>query len=145
MSLPHEIPIAALSVMLGVMASSPAPVLAQSNGPCMDSTSSMSRFYRNSYEGIVTRTDGNGVAWRTSEGIPSLTPSQVRLVADTTICRLASTAFDARVDGADPATPVVVIELGDKRIVIKDLGRGGRLLNLLFNADFTTFIKYLSL
>jgi hypothetical protein len=69
----------------------------------------------------------------------------VKLVADTTICRQASAAFDARVDGANSSTPVVVLELGTKRVVIKDLGRGGRLLNLLFNSDFTTFFKYLSL
>lgn len=134
----------ALVSLIALLASSPR-LHAQSNGPCMDSTSSMSRFYKSSYEGLVTRADANGSAWRTSEGIPTLSPSQVKLVADTTICRLASAAFDARVDGANSSTPVVVIELGTKRVVIKDLGRGGRLLNLLFNSDFTTFFKYLSL
>lgn len=144
MNLWLKVPIVIISLIAAV-ASSPEPVHAQSNGPCMDSTSSISRFYRNSYEGIATRSDANSLAWRTSQGIPTLTASQVKLVADTTACRAASTAFDSRVDGASAAMPVVVIELGTKRIVIKDLGRGGRLLNLLFNSDFTTFFKYLSL
>lgn len=145
MSLVHRIPLAMVSVVVGMIALSPQHATAQPNGPCMDSTSSISRFYRNSYEGIATTSNADIAAWRASKGIPTLTASQVRLVADTAICRSASTAFDARVNEADPAAPVVVIELGSKRLVIKDLPHGGRLLNMLFNTDFTILYKVLSL
>ena len=85
MTLQRKFLVGVISIM-AFLTFSPEGVRAQSNSPCMDSTSAMSRFYRNSYEGITTRSDANSAAWRTSKGIPTLTASQVKLVADTTIC-----------------------------------------------------------
>lgn len=132
------------AAVIGV-ASSPVRTSAQTNGACMDSTSSASQFYRNSYEGVASRTDAASVAFRTSSGIPTLSPSQVRLVADTTVCRAASIAYDAQLQVPHPSEPVIVIELGTKRLVTKNFGTGGRWLNMLFNEDFTVLLKTLGL
>ena len=120
---------------------SPMAARAQGNGPCMDSTSSASRNYRSNYQALVSLTDPASVARRNRTGIPTLTPSQVRLVADTTVCRAASTAYDARLQIPHPSEPVLVLELGTKRLVVKDLGNGARGLNMMFNIDFTTVLN----
>jgi hypothetical protein len=49
------------------------------------------------------------------------------------------------VQQARPTTPVIVLEIGDRRIVIKDTGLSGRWINMLFSQDFATFLKSLTL
>ena|SRR5687767_10371802 len=124
-----------------IIALYPVGASAQANGPCMDSTSSTSRNYKSNYEALASLTDPASVARRTRTGIPTLTPSQVRLVADTAVCRAASIAFDAELQTPHPYGPAIVLELGTKRLVVKDLGNATRGLNMLFNAGFTTLLN----
>lgn len=112
---------------------------------CADTTSFRSQFYRDSYAGIASRTDPASVASRAASGVPTVAATSVRLVADTTVCRTASNAFDGHVQQARPTTPVIVLEIGDRRIVIKDTGLSGRWINMLFSQDFATFLKSLTL
>jgi hypothetical protein len=80
------------------------------------------------------------VAMRSETGLPNLAETQVRLVGDTTVCRTASAAIDAKRLNKYPATPVIVLELGTKRLVIKDVGLSGGRLNFLFNQDFSSLL-----
>lgn len=141
----YGISVGVLAAAVIAVVSSPVRTNAQTNGACMDSTSAASRFYRNSYGGVASRTDAASAAFRNSSGIPNLSPSQVRLVADTTVCRAASIAYDAQLQVPHPSAPVIVLELGTKRLLIKDIGTGGRWLNMLFNQDFTVLLKTLGL
>jgi len=70
-----------------------------------------------------------------------MSPTQVKLVGDTAICRLASVAYDATLQNGRPLSPVIVIELGVKRAVIKDIAIGDYWLNLIFNQNFTTLLN----
>jgi hypothetical protein len=89
-------------------------------------------------------TDTTVVRFRNQTGLPTLQNSQVRLVGDTAICRIASQAYDATLEVPYPNEPVVVLEMGDKRIVVKDIGfRGGVMMALLFNQTFTTLLQRL--
>jgi hypothetical protein len=124
-----------------IVALCPTAAMAQANGPCKDSTSSASRNYKGNYEALVSLTDPASVERRNRTGIPTLTPSQVRLVADTTICRAASVAYDAQLLTQRPSEPVIVLELGTKRLVVKDLGNGARGLNMMFNTGFTALLN----
>jgi len=120
----------------------PHALSAQSPGPCNDSTTARARDYRNYYGVLVSVTDTQVVRVRTELGIPTLSNSQVHIVADTTVCRIASQAYDATLEVPHPSEPVVVLELGTKRVVIKDIGfRGGTMLNLLFDQGFTTLLQ----
>ena len=81
---------------------------------------------------------------RAELGLPTLSNSQVRIVADTTVCRIASQAYDATLQVPYPSEPVVVLELGNKRVVIKDIGfRGGTMMGILFDRSFTTLLQRL--
>lgn len=124
-----------------VVALCPKAMRAQGNGACRDSTSTASRNYNSNYEALASLTDPASVALRKETGIPTLTPSQVRLVADTTVCRAASIAYDAQLQIPHPSTPVIVLELGTKRLVVKDLGNGARGLNMMFNTGFTALLN----
>jgi hypothetical protein len=93
---------------------------------------------------MVSRTDSETVAFRATSGLPTLTASLVRIVGDTTVCRAASVAYDARLAIPYPLRPVIVLELGNKRVVVKDTGRRGDRLNMLFNQDFTVWISNIS-
>lgn len=127
--------------VIELVALSPIVVDAQENGPCMDSTSAASRNYKSNYEALVSMTDPASVARRNRTGIPTLAPSQVRLIADTTSCRAASVAYDAQLQTPHPSEPVIVLELGMTRLVVKDLGNGSRALNMLFNVGFTALVN----
>lgn len=120
----------------------PATAFAQVGGPCVDTTSTSARTYRDSYIEIASGARGELVQARTQAGIPTVLPSQVKLVADTTVCRAASTAFDARIQIPQPATPVIVLEIGPtRRLVVKDTGMRSIGHNMLFDHTFSTLIK----
>lgn len=125
-----------------VMISGWASVLsAQSTSACSDSTTDQSRGSRDYYGTLVSAPDTQVVRVRTQLGLPTLLNSQVRIVGDTTVCRAASNAYDAYLASPRPNQPVLVLEVGTKRIVSKDIGfRGGVLLNLLFDQTFTTVL-----
>lgn len=65
----------------------------------------------------------------------------MRFAGDTTACRAASVAIDARRRDKFPETPVLVLELGTARLVIKDVDLPGGMLNYLFNENFSTLLK----
>jgi hypothetical protein len=117
------------------------PVLAQTNGACADTTTTQARGYRNYYGVVVSRTDTAAIRVRNQIGLPSLSNSQVRLVGDTAVCRIASQAYDATLEVPYPTQPVIVLELGTKRVVVKDIGfRGGVMMNLLFDQAYGTLL-----
>jgi hypothetical protein len=58
-----------------------------------------------------------------------------------TLPSLCQVAFDAQLQTPHPSEPVIVLELGTKRLVVKDLGNATRGLNMLFNAGFTTLLN----
>jgi hypothetical protein len=128
--------------IVGSVVALPAKMAAaQAGGPCVDSASVASRGLKSVYEALVSLSDPESVALRNQTGIPTLTPSQVKLVADTTVCRAASIAYDARLQAKRPAEPVIVIELGTKHVVMKQAENGGRSLDMLFSAGFTTVLN----
>lgn len=117
---------------------------AQSIGACADSTGEQPPFYRDAYKSMVSRTDSETVAFRTRSGLPTLTPGQVRIVGDTAACRAASLAYDAALAVPYPSRPVILLEVGNRRIVVKDTGRRGPWLNMLFSQDFATLLYKIS-
>jgi hypothetical protein len=112
---------------------------AQVRSPCTDLSEAQG--YRDYYGVVVSLTDSATTNFRARTGLPTLSDSQVRIIADTAVCRRASRAYDATLEVPYPQQPVVVLELGNRRIVVKDIGfRGGVMLNLLFDETFTTLI-----
>lgn len=117
------------------------PVAAQPSGICTDTASARSRQYRNIYTSLVSRTDTASARRRSQVQLPFLQANQVRLVADTAVCRAASTALDGVQGISLPEISVLVVELGPShRIVIKDLGFSHWWLNFLFNSDFSQIL-----
>ena len=109
------------------------PVLAQTNGACADTTTTQARGYRDYYGVVVSRTDTAAIRVRNQIGLPSMSNSQV--------CRIASQAYDATLEVPYPTQPVILLELGTKRVVVKDIGfRGGVMMNLLFDQAYGTLL-----
>lgn len=132
-------PAASVAVLLVF---SPMSARAQVGGPCVDTTSSRAQLYRDTYAEIASGTRADLVKARTQTGIPTVLSSQVKLVGDTTICRAASVAFDARVQDQQPSTPVIVLEIGPtRRIVVKETGMRSIAHNMLFDVSFSTLLK----
>lgn len=130
--------IRSMAIFVGFLATTPAH--AQTPSICADTASQRSQIYRDNYRLLVSGTDTATVNFRARSGLPTLSPTQVRLVGDTAVCRTASIAYDATVSSPDPLEPMIVLELGSKRIVAKNSGRRGPWLNLLFNQDFTSLL-----
>jgi hypothetical protein len=131
------------SLLVGLVLSFAGAAMAgaQASGACVDSASSDARSYKHGYSLMVSRTDTASARQRTNLGLPTLSADQVQLVADTTVCRLASAAFDSAAAVSHPTTPVIVLALGTtRRIVIKDIGFHGPWLNLLFDQTFTSML-----
>lgn len=135
-------PLASTFILALVLGAS--KVAAQTTGACADSTGERPPLYRDEYSSMASRTDSQTVAFRARSGLPTLSPAQVRIVGDTTVCRAASLAYDAALAVPHPSQPVIVLEVGTRRIVIKDIGRRGPWLNMLFNQDFTTLLYKIS-
>lgn len=119
-------------------------VAAQATGACADSTGERPPLYRDEYSSMASRTDSQTVAFRVRSGLPTLSPALVRIVGDTAVCRAASLAYDAALAVPHPSQPVIVLEVGTRRVVIKDIGRRGPWLNMLFNQDFTSLLYKIS-
>jgi hypothetical protein len=125
----------------GAFIYSAEPVAAQT-GICADTASTESRGYKNIYASLVSKTDTASARRRSQLQLPLLQAIQVRLVADTTVCRTASNAFDTVRGVSLPTTSVIVLELGSAhRVVVKDIGFTHYWLNFLFNSDFSQHIK----
>jgi hypothetical protein len=133
--------VALVASVIVALAMSPIDAFAQTTGACADSTNVSTRFYRDYYRIAVSSAESNLVAFRSRTGLPALAETQVRIVGDTTVCRSASAAFDAHLLDRFPANPVIVLELGTKRIVIKDVGLVDKRINFLFNQDFSTLLS----
>lgn len=117
------------------------PMAAQS-GMCRDTASTKSRSYKGIYASLVSKTDTASARRRSQLNLPLLQVTQVRLVADTTVCRTASDAFDTVRGVSLPTTSVIVLELGSShRIVVKETGIPHYWQNFLFNADFSQLLK----
>lgn len=114
---------------------------AQAPRSCLDSASTTSRNYKSNYEALVSLTDSASVARRARTGIPTLLPSEVRLVTDSAACQTASAAYDSALKLPRPEVPVVVLQLGDKWLVVRTAENGGRSLNMLFNNTFATLLN----
>jgi urease alpha subunit len=132
--------VALWAIVMGALTLPATKTFAQSAGACADSTNATTVYYRDYYRVAASSTTSTMVAFRSQTGLPNLAETQVRLVGDTIVCRNASSAVDAKTLNQNPATPVIVLELGTKRIVIKDVGLSGGRLNFLFNQDFSTLL-----
>lgn len=137
------------TVRLGIaaVALTPGVAKAQAGGACADTTTAFAKFYKGTYAEFVSSSRSELVQQRSSTGYPNVAASAVKFVADTTVCRTASIAYDNQLDTKRPTLPVLVLELGTThRIVIKDTGRGlGRWLNMLFDSTFSTLINHIAL
>ena len=118
---------------------------AQGTGLCTDSTNYRAWGYMHMYAGIVSSTVPAVVANRAAEGLPTLSYAQVKLVTDTAACRRASAAYDAQLETKRPNAQVIVVDLGTKRVVIKDTGMYGRWLNMLFDQNYTVLLRMIGL
>ena len=132
---------------IAVVALAPGITRAQGSGACADTATSIAKFYKGTYAEFVSSSRSELVQQRSSTGYPNVAASAVKFVADTTVCRTASIAYDNQLDTKRPTVPVLVLELGTThRIVIKDTGMGlGPWLNMLFDSTFSTFITYIGL
>lgn len=120
------------------------PAAAQAPSACYDSTSTRVHDIRDKYGVIVSRNDSVGTRWRTQLGLPTLSDAQVRIVGDTAVCRTASQSYDGALEGSYPSQPVIVLELGTLRMVVKDIGLGGgALLGIIFDQSFANVLKRL--
>lgn len=122
----------------------PMPAAAQSPSACYDSTSTQVHDIRDKYGVIASRNDSVGTQWRIQLGLPTLSNTQVRIVGDTAVCRTASQSYDVAVAGSYPSQPVIVLELGTLRMVVKDIGLGGgAFLGIIFDQSFANVLKRL--
>jgi hypothetical protein len=131
-----------MSVMIGV-AALPAATQAQANAGCSGDSAS-ARMYRDGYGGMVSREGSERN--RTNAGLPTISNEQVTIVSDTTICRIASAAYDSAVGSyALPGGPVVLKIGSTGYVVIKGFEPRGAYrhyrMNVLFNQDFTVAKK----
>ena len=148
-SMMHSMPIVRIvqqMILVGAVATitvaaHPTHSAAQSGGACADSTTASAKFYRDYYRNAVSSSETHMVRFRADTGIPNISQTQVRFVGDTTACRAASVAIDARRWDKFPEIPVLVLELGTTRLVIKDVDLPGGMLNYLFNQNFSTLLK----
>lgn len=131
--------LARVVAIVGVMLAHSAS--AQTTGACNDSSTAIAKGYRDYYGAFVSVTDTQVVRVRNQLGLPTLSNSQVRIVSDTTVCRVASQAYDATLEVPYPNARVVVLEVGTKRLVVKDIGFKEFMLNLLFDQGFTTLLQ----
>jgi hypothetical protein len=113
----------------------------QSSAPCFDSTTTRVQNYKSGYANMVSNPDTAFSRQRTNLGLPLLAANQVRIVGDTATCRVASSAYDSALGRSPSTVPVVVLELGTRRVVVKDIGMRGAWMNLLFNQDFSTLLQ----
>jgi hypothetical protein len=120
------------------LVSHPHRLAAQTVGACADSSGSRAKSYRDNYALSVSSTDTAMISFRSRTALPTLASTQVMLISDTTVCRAASRAFDSQMLIKHPEKPVIVLQLGTKRMVIKDVGMTDGWLNMLFDSTFTT-------
>ena len=138
--------VALLAIVVASWATIPSTSSAQGTGACYDPGSGRAINYKYAYGLMVSRTDTASARKRTALALPTLSPSQVQLVSDTTVCRKASAAFDSVVNVSYPTRPVIVLALGStRRVVIKDLNFKGPRINLLFDQNFVTLVSRLGL
>jgi len=122
------------------------PAAAQGASACFDSTSSRAQSYRHGYGLMVSRRDTASSRQRANLRLPLLSASQVQIVGDTAICRIASAAYDSAASVSYPSRQVIVLALGPtRRIVIKDIGFPGPWLNLLFDQNFASMLMRIGL
>ena len=126
--------VAALMVSLATSGT----LAAQSPNACVSATSPDAQSYRDGYASMVSRTDAPSVTQRANLSLPTLQPSQVLIVTDTTTCRAASNAFDSATGISASAEAPIVLQLGTQWIVIKRLKYRGPRMNILFNQTFAT-------
>ena len=134
-----------LFLSLAVYFSIPHILLGQTSSPCVDANNQMAVDLRHLVGVIVSLPDTVSANERTRFGLPLLAENQVTIVSDTAVCRTASLAYDAAASVTPIDKPVVVLALGNQRLVIKNYSLGEWLLGILFNQIFTVEIKKIGL
>jgi hypothetical protein len=116
----------------------PTAILAQGNLGCVGATNHLASGYRDGYGGMVSRTDQASVRERSFLGLPTIPNAQVTIVSDTTICRIASAAYDSAVSFPAASEAPLVVKIGTTLYaVIKGIDSHSGRFNVLFNQDFT--------
>jgi hypothetical protein len=90
---------------------------------------------------MVSRTDPASATQRTNLGLPTLAATQVVIVADTATCRIASAAYDAAMGVSAPDEAPLVLQLGNRYVVVKRLKFERGRMNVLFDQSFSTVLK----
>jgi hypothetical protein len=137
MSTQIQSPLIRLVVALALVAL-PRALPAQANVGCASSpTNPHAAAYRDGYGAMVSRTDPASVADRARLGLPTLANNQVVIVSDTTICRIASAAYDSVFSAPAPSEAPLVLKLNTQYVVVKGFGNPHGRQNVLFNQAFT--------
>jgi hypothetical protein len=88
--------------------------------PCLPPSAASANML-DTYQWADTTTDDGISAWRRSNGLPSISVSQISMVSDTTICRRAVVAFNTILKDKHTLTPSVnLIKYGTTRYIIGD-------------------------
>ena len=120
----------------------PTVTYAQGNVGCVATTNHSAVMYRGGYGSMVSRTDQGSVKDRASLGLPSIPDAQVTISSDTTVCRIASAAYDSAVRFPAPNEAPLVLKIGTTQyVVIKGIESHGGSFNVVFNQAFTVAQK----
>lgn len=116
----------------------PAASFAQGNVGCVATTNHSAVMYRDGYGAIVSRTDQGSVSERGFLGLPTIPDAQVTISSDTTVCRIASAAYDSAVRFPAPNEAPLVLKIGTTQyVVIKGIDSRGGSFNVVFDQAFT--------
>lgn len=142
-TLPKKMPprLFVFAALVASILTAPVSLVAQATGPCVDPTSRRALDLRHIVGVMVSQADSVAANERARFSLPQVAENQVTIVSDTTVCRTASTAYDAAASTTPIDKPVVVLAVGTQRLVVKDYRFGEWLLAVLFNQDFTTVVK----
>lgn len=128
--------------LLSAIFALPAEVVGQGNVGCVTSTNHYAPIYRDGYGSMVSRTDQASAKNRSYLGLPNIANTQVTIASDTTICRMASAAYDSVVSFPAPSEAPLVLKIGTTQyVVVKGLDNPGGRINVLFNQTFTVAQK----
>jgi hypothetical protein len=129
-------------ILFGALSVLPAKMQGQTNVGCVSATDTYAPIYRDGYGGMVSRTDQASVKTRSLFGLPTIADAQVTIVSDTTICRIASAAYDSVFSHSAAAEQPLVLKIGSAQyVVVKGLEKKGGRANVLFNQNFTVAEK----
>lgn len=106
-----------MTILLGAMTIAPVVATAQNTSACAPDTTLGAYFL---HKAAQIASDTGYAALRAERGIPTVLPSDVAVVSDTSVCDSARAAWGAAVSALGWATPsrVYVVQMGTHRLVM---------------------------